>query len=489
MPKSLRIAGVAVILLVILMVTAFFYVRARVSRPMIEAAASEALGMEVSVGGGVAAGIFPKLHVTLEDVQIRNRGASIVAAKEARISIDYFPLLWREVRVGRIALSQAAISIERTPDGTYNFEKRVAPVASLPALDMASVTVSDGTLNYANRQSGDIYEARHCDLDLRSLQLQPDAGQGLMRRLSVAAEVDCDEVQRNNVIASGLKFSANAGGGVFLLKPITMQLFGAQGYGAIEANYTKATPLHHVHISLPLFHIEEFFRTQSPRKIARGQMVFEAELTMQGMTVDEMRRTMAGRMSLRGKELTLEGTDLDEAFSQYAASQKFNLVDGGAFFFAGPLGLAVTKGYDFAGIFMGSGGSSEIHTLVSDWRVEQGVANAEDVAFATNKNRMALQGGLDFANERFVDVTTALIDAKGCAQVKQKIHGTFQKPVVEQPSFLEAIAGPAVKLLKKARDIFPGGECEVFYAGSVAPPKRTGGGNAGAEERPKAATP
>jgi AsmA protein len=199
-------------------------------------------------------------------------------------------------------------------------------------------------------------------------------------------------------------------------------------------------------------------------------MDFEADLTMQGSTVSEMKQTMAGHISLRGKGLTLEGTDLDKEFAQYAASQKFNLVDGGAFFFAGPLGLVVTKGYDFAGIFKGSGGSSDIHTLVSDWNVESGVARAQDVAFATSKNRMALQGGLDFANERFVAVTTALIDAKGCAKVKQEIHGTFEKPVVEQPSFLEALAGPAMKLLKKARDIFPGGACEVFYSGSVAPP-------------------
>lgn len=489
MPKYLRIACTLAILLVVVIVIALLYVRAKVTRPMMEAAASSALGMEVTVEGRVTTGVFPGLHVTLEDVHIRNRGSSIVAAREARISIDYLPLLWSEVRIGRIALSQAVISIERMPDGTYSFEKPGSPVALLPSLDMESVTVSDGTLGFTNRQSGDIYEARHCDLEARSLQVQPHDGRGLMQRVSVTADVDCPEIRRNNVIASNLRFSADAGNGVFRVEPITMQLFGAQGSGIIEADFTKATPLHHIHYALPQFHIEEFFRTQSPRKIARGLMDFETDLTMQGNTVSEMRQTLAGRMSLRGKDLTLEGTDLDEAFSQYAASQKFNLVDGGAFFFAGPLGLAVTKGYDFAGIFMGSGGSSELHTLVSDWQVEHGIAKAQDVAFATNRNRMALQGGLDFANERFVDVTTALIDANGCAQVKQKIHGTFQKPVVEQPSFLEAITGPAVKLLKKARDIFPGGECEVFYAGSVAPPKRMGSGKAGAGEQPRPAVP
>jgi hypothetical protein len=30
-----------------------------------------------------------------------------------------------------------------------------------------------------------------------------------------------------------------------------------------------------------------------------------------------------------------------------------------------------------------------------------------------------------------------------------------------------ALTGRALKLLKKGRDLFPGGECEVFYAGSM----------------------
>jgi hypothetical protein len=42
--------------------------------------------------------------------------------------------------------------------------------------------------------------------------------------------------------------------------------------------------------------------------------------------------------------------------------------------------------------------------------------------------------------------------------------------VVEKPSVLTSLTGPARKLLKQARDLFRG-QCEVFYAGAVAPPK------------------
>jgi AsmA protein len=55
--------------------------------------------------------------------------------------------------------------------------------------------------------------------------------------------------------------------------------------------------------------------------------------------------------------------------------------------------------------------------------------------------------------------------------VRQKISGTFQKPVIENPNTLKSLTGPVLRLLKKVKNLFPGGECEVFYAGSVAPPK------------------
>ena len=89
---------------------------------------------------------------------------------------------------------------------------------------------------------------------------------------------------------------------------------------------------------------------------------------------------------------------------------------------------------------------------------------------ATKANRIALQGGLDLVNEQFDDVTMALVDAKGCVKVEQKIRGSFGKPVVEKPNLLVSLAGPALGLLKKGGELLLGQECKVFYAGSVAAP-------------------
>ena len=191
---------------------------------------------------------------------------------------------------------------------------------------------------------------------------------------------------------------------------------------------------------------------------------------MQGTTLHQMVQTMAGTISLQGRNLTLVGNDLDQELSRFKSSQNFNLVDVGAVFFAGPLGLAVTKGYNFASLFTGSGGSSHIGSLVSVWEVEHGVAQAKDVAMTTSKNRIALQGGLDFVHQQFANVTVAAVDEKGCPIVRQVIRGSFAEPVMEKPDILMSIGGPVLKMYTRARHIFPGGPCKVFYTGSVAPP-------------------
>lgn len=457
-------------LLVFVAVALLLFVDANAYKPRLEATASVALGMDVRVGGRLRIGLFPGLLVTLEDVHIRNRGADVASAKEARLWIDLLPLLHKEVRIGKIALKHSRISIERDLDGKFNFEKAKATGGRLPALNLASASISDGTLVYADKQSGEGFEAGDCRLDAQRLRFSGGKSTDLMKNLSFTAELACGEVRTKGFVVSDLKFSAAGKNGVFDLKPVTMRVFDAQGTGSIQADLSGAVPRYDVRYALSQLHIEEFFKTLSLQKVAEGPMDFSANLSMQGKTLSELKQTAAGEISLRGENLTLDGNDIDQKIARFESSQNFNLVDVGAFFFAGPIGLAVTKGYDFARVFRGSGGRSRIRTLVSTWKVERGVAQTLDVAMATNKHRIALRGGLDFVNERFNDMTVAVIDVHGCATVRQKIRGTFQKPVVEQPNILKSLTGPALELLKKGRELFPDGECAVFYAGSVVPP-------------------
>jgi AsmA protein len=475
MSKSFKIILLAgsgfVALLISIAVALVVFVDVNAYKPRLEATASAALGMEVRIDGRLGIGFFPGLLLTLRDVHILNRGSYIVTTKEARIGVGLLSLLRKEVQARNIMLKQPVISIERDSDGTFNFEKPDAAGASSPALDLAKLSLSDASFLYVDKQSVEGFEAGDCSLVLLRLHLSRGQSRDIMQDLSFTGSLDCGELRAKRFAASDLKVNAEGRDGVFDFKSVTMDVFGTHGSGNIRADFSGATPVYNVRYSLPGFQIKEAFKTLSPQQAAEGTMDFSANLTMQGNTVHGMKRTLRGQISLQGENLILIGTDLDKAFSRYESSQNFNLVDLAAFFYAGPFGLVVTKGYNFASIFQGTEGSSSIHKLVSNWKVERGQAQAQDVAMVTNENRVALQGRLNFVSETFDDVFVALIDARGCAKVQQEMHGTFHKPVVEKPTILQSLSEPTLKLLRKGRDYLTGAECDVFYSGSVAPPK------------------
>jgi len=441
----------------------------------LEAAASAASGLEVRIGGHMGLRFFPGLQVTLEDVHVSNGGAELALAKQARLDIALVSLLTKAVRVEAIALQQPRFTIERDRNGRYNYERATAQAqseADLPSLEWPSVTLSHGSLVYTDKLAGERLEAGDCQVDMRGVQLAAGPPAGLLKRLSLTAQLACTKVLREGFVASDLKLSADVKNGRFDLKPLTANVHGARGSGNLLADYSGAMPVYHLQVSLPQFPVEEFMPAQAQHKLASGRMDLNATLSMRGKTRQEMRQSASGTISVRGKNLTLSGADLDGQFSRFESSQNFNIVDVGAFFFAGPMGVAVTKGFNFASLLQGAPGSqSEVRTLVSDWKVERGVARAQDVAMATKENRIALQGEINLANDQFEDVVIALVDENGCAKLRQRISGSFQNPVVEKPNPLQTLAGPALSLLKKGGKLLTGGKCDVFYAGSVAAPK------------------
>ncbi len=463
------IAGI-IGLLVLISVALVFFVDTGVYKPRLERAASEALGMEVRAGGRLGIALFPGLRVRFNDVQIRNQGIEIASAKEASLEIAFLALLRKEVRIKRLGLQHPRISIKRDRDGVFNIEKKREAKRTSSTLALDHISFTDGVFLYEDEQSGDGFEMDKFNLDMRSLRIEEGNGVEFLKQLSFTADFTCREIRTKDIVFSDVNFTGKGENGILALNPVTITLFGGQGSGSIEADFSGPVPRYLVRSSLAKFRIEEYFKTFSSKRVAEGSMDFSGSLSMRGNTFKEIRQTAGGEVSLRGENLTLHGNDIDREFARFESSQNFNLVDVGAFFFAGPIGLAVTKGYNFASIFRGSEGSSSgIGKLLSDWKVERGIAQARDVAMSTKANRVALNGRIDFVNERYDDVTIALIDARGCARVKQKFSGPFGKPVVEKPNVLVSLAGPVVNLVRQAGDLL-GRKCEVFYTGSLPAP-------------------
>ena len=86
MSRSLKISlftvSAVVALLALTVVVLLFIVDINAYKPRLEAAASEALAMEVRVGGQMQVGLFSGLLVTLEDILARFGGNSFALILE-----------------------------------------------------------------------------------------------------------------------------------------------------------------------------------------------------------------------------------------------------------------------------------------------------------------------------------------------------------------------------------------------------------------------
>jgi AsmA protein len=433
-----------------------------------EGLVSGATGLDVTVKGSAVIGLFPTPHIALKEVVLKNSEIQIVSVGETDIGLAFWPLLHKQIRIKRLVLHDVLVEFERDRSGRLNFLKASQTGRQVPAMGLGHLSLVKASFRYINRQSDSRFTATDCAVESSNLQLADGDSADFMEHLSLSARGTCVESRNDSFVGAHVSFSVTGERGMFTVVPLTMQIMGGNGSGHIEADFTGNTPAYRVHYAVAQLHVDDLFKFLAPGKVGEGRLDFAADLSMRGRDAAELTRTTQGTATLRGKNLLIAMGNLDEKLAHYESSQNFNLVDVGAFLIAGPLGTAATKGRDFAAVFQGTKGNTDIRLLVSQWQVDNGVAVAQDVAMATRENRLAMKGGLDFVNRSFNEVTVAILDHQGCARVAQRVHGSFSNPEIEKPNVLASLTGPVGSLLGKARKLM-GGKCEVFYEGAVPP--------------------
>ncbi len=437
-------------------------------KPRIEAEASTASGMKVRVNGKMKLSLFPGASISLEDILIQNKSADVASVKKMEVKIRLLPLLWQEVLIRQVRLVTPTFFITKDSGGRFNFETVEKKPTPTGPFEMKKIFIKGGHAFYLDEKSGGKTEAKDCDLLIQNLF----SGRGeSFGALSFDGHLSCEEVKAQELIISDIRIDMKVRGGKFEASPFTMKIFGGNCKGSIKGMMTGESREYSIDFAITKFRFEEVLGTFNQKKSIHGELDLKSHLAMKGKTADELTRTAQGDVSIRGHNLFLKSLDIDSMLQKYEKSQNFNLVDVGAFFVVGPLGAVLTKGYDFGSAYKESlGGESTILKLVSDWKVMNGIAEAEDAAFITSKNRVALNGKLDFVHDRFEDVTVAVLNANGCATQSQKIHGSFNKPQIDKPNIFRSLMGPAISLATKSYEMLKGGECEVFYRGSLAQP-------------------
>ncbi|MEE9138443.1 MAG: AsmA-like C-terminal region-containing protein [candidate division NC10 bacterium] len=207
MRRKLTIA--AVILLILGALVAFAVLNlgrlVKSNKDYILAQAEQALGRKVAVediGVTVWGGIGIRLkNFALADDRAFSKKDALRAA-DLQVNVEFFPLLWKEVRVTRLILREPVIRVIRNKKGKLNFaslgpprqEKakkgapsagQPPPAAALPLL-VSRIKVADGEIHYLDRKDGVDLRVRKIDLTVKGVGLDQPVS------IKLAAAVNAD---------------------------------------------------------------------------------------------------------------------------------------------------------------------------------------------------------------------------------------------------------------------------------------------------------
>lgn len=284
--------------------------------------------------------------------------------------------------------------------------------------------------------------------------------------MSGVLKINAREVKTNRFHVEDVAYSIDVDQGKYVVYPEKVQFFGKEGNGIYQLQPFSSQPSYSIKYEVIEFNVETLLQRILKDTLLTGPMDIDMELSFSGRGNRELLTNLNGNMNLYGKDMTIYGIDLDNVIRKYQKSQKFSLVDVGAVALAGPIGLAVTKGTQFAGLAIGNyGESTEVKEMVSQWLFTNGRITLQDVAFTTSSNLIAGKGWIDLGSDS-LEVTIAVLDRNRCRIVSQTIFGNLDNPQHSEVNIVGTLLGPVTNLLDISRDT----DCTPFYTGRLRHP-------------------
>ena len=211
--RVLFILGGAALALVLAAVVFVLMIDMDAYKPRIEAAASDATGLEVRINGKMGLSFFP-FGISARDIHVANRGDEILSLEDLKLGAEWMPLLMKQLRVTHCELVKPAVTIVKGTDGKYNFESKGQPGA---AFNLDDLTLSNGSFVYLDKKTGEQTEFKDVNLAIKDLSV---AG-NVIKNASFTGTFDCKEVlQKNKFKIEKLTASVKAVKGIYNFEPL-----------------------------------------------------------------------------------------------------------------------------------------------------------------------------------------------------------------------------------------------------------------------------
>ncbi|MDX2442980.1 MAG: AsmA family protein [Bacteroidales bacterium] len=287
-----------------------------------------------------------------------------------------------------------------------------------------------------------------------------------LSKLTASFDLSARKIKTSHFKADSVYFGIEAIDGTYTITPEKVSLFGKEGTGKLVLSPFNEPPSYSIKYTVKQFQVEKFLESFKEKQALKGLVDFDLSLDFKGSDWLSIAPTLNGEAQLKGSNLNLEGIDIDEITKKFERTQHFTLVDIGAVIFAGPVGLAVTKGFDFTSLLVSNPEeSSNILELYTDWNIQKGNLRMQDIAFTTPENRIAASGWINLGLDS-LDITLALLNQKGCSILSQNIKGSIKDPKLDDVHVISKLLAPITNLVKSHKE----SDCIPFYTGIVKHP-------------------
>ena len=257
-----------------------------------------------------------------------------------------------------------------------------------------------------------------------------------------------------------------------VLSKLTLHALDSELQSRGKIFWAKNNDIHwQLNIASKKLNMEPVSRLLESGNILKGYVFLDNNLS--GTITRGEVNILEGNVLVKGDNLQLHGFNLNKVLKDFQNSQSVGMLDVGAVVLLGPAGVLVTKGNDYRNLVksVANKGNSQIKQLHSEIAFANGIATMKDVAFATDKFRLAITGKIDTIKDQFIDFNVATVDKYGCPVYKEQVMGKLSSPRVKEVNVLvSSVVNPIQSVISKVTKTMNIHCDKPFYAGVVKAP-------------------
>lgn len=490
----LRASLILVILLVIVAASLLVYLNVKkndISEDLLNSVNKELKGdfsvSSISLGSIYS---YPNLQVSVNGLKFhapsgpKTNGELILEVKTVRLNADLSDVFSKIIEIDNVYINEAQLFIERDSLENMIIAKGFQlknlnikePDSTSLSIHITNILIEDSKVMILDRPT-----MVQLPFNLKQVkgtfELENDLIQGV-------ADIDLDSIhfmETEALMINGLPIKLSTSYSVDIGKE-RVKVKGNQMYVGDEPyhfdydyDYSKKSSMNFQMssgdegIDLATLFLEEVDTINDKKAIELlGQGELKTDLHWKTDSKKPFFEALEAGFSLEGRDLKIYGIDLDGVIEKFKRSQNFNLADIGAVMFAGPAGIAVTKGTDFARLaFTKAGDSTQVKHFLAEWKMENGILKTQDVALSTNSNLISTDGWYNIQNDS-LDFKISVLDKRGCDLAGQRIYGEALNPEYGKIKLLKTFLGPVKNIFRNIGIA----KCDTIYAGRVDHPKK-----------------